>query len=86
MKDYIQVDLHKGPQYIQIPNKDGWVDARQYRPYPFDLVRLDYGSNRFKVGWWTGTDWGGATVKPDEHVFCWKRKEERELIKELLRK
>lgn len=51
---------------------DGWVDAKIYRPFPYDLVHMKT-ETKTKSGWWTGLKWEGLRLKADDKVKYWKQ-------------
>ncbi len=55
----------------------GWVNVKEWLPYPFDLVHLKLG-DKSKTGWYTGAKWDGYKLKPEDHVEAWKYKNEDE--------
>ena len=76
----IQLLRETGKGYISIPKDKmitGWVSSDDYLPVPFDIVRVktDLNSN-FLMGWWTGTKWLGARIKPDSQFKFWKYSKE----------
>jgi hypothetical protein len=64
-------------------DKKGWVDANFFLPKSFDLVRLRIERNGKKhektfPGWYTGTNWEGAKIKPEDKITHWIRIKEDE--------
>ncbi len=52
----------------------GWADAKDYKPIPYDLVILKTKNGKMFPGWWNKTVWQGARLKKDQEVTKWKRK------------
>jgi len=50
---------------------DGWADAYQFRPYPYDLVNIKTDLH-YRTGWWNGSSWEGLRLKEEEKVLYWK--------------
>jgi hypothetical protein len=57
----------------------GWANPALYRPFPYDLVLLDTGTT-IRPGWWSGIDWDGYRLRPDEKVQAWKVKTDNDTI------
>ena len=56
-------------------DKNGWADARNCTPIPFDLVYIKTDKNKILVGWWKGSAWYSTRLKEDDHVIKWRKKE-----------
>jgi hypothetical protein len=56
--------------------RDGWADARKYRPADFDLMFLMFKDKGCLPGWSVGKKWDGLEIDPDDKVLYWKRKPE----------
>lgn len=73
-----QVGIIYPPEHIPLSylnvKKDfnGWVNANEYFPLPFDLVFLDIGIKVIN-GWFTGYIWEGLRLRPQDKVIRWKR-------------
>lgn len=52
-------------------DKDGWANANEYKPFPFDLVMMKDKRGKTQHGWWTGTIWDYANKKIGE-IHSWK--------------
>lgn len=75
-----------GKQYIMSykdckTDADGWVDAKNTRPKPFDLMHLKVKRDGKFVkgslpGWWTGSSWDGQRFKEKDEIIYWKQKPE----------
>ena len=70
--DYID-NPKKKITYVNISNKDGWVDPNLFIPADHDLVYLSDGFKKI-IGWSTGHGWDGLKYNPKFIVKCWKRK------------
>lgn len=53
--------------------EDGWADAREYKPIPYDLVLLETSEGKLKSGWWAEFNWDGRRVIPSDTIIRWKR-------------
>lgn len=62
---------------IKKENINGWIPINKYRPFPYDLVKLDVGKY-IKMGWWTGTGWEGYRLNDTDKVFGWLKKDDDE--------
>jgi hypothetical protein len=59
-------------------DEDGWVDAKVYRPIPYDLVKVKT-QGKHKYCWWNGHFWEGFRLQAQDLIFSWKiEKEGRE--------
>jgi len=56
-------------------DEDGWVDANEFLPIPFDLCTLKTEEGQYKSGWYTGQGWDGQRIKEDEKITYWNRKQ-----------
>ncbi len=50
---------------------EGWVDAKIYRPCPYDLLWLKT-KDKTKPGWWNGTQWESLRLGEEFQVLYWK--------------
>jgi len=78
-----QVGDIRSPQVVDmilyadvVYDENGWADAREVRPVPFDLVYMKTDKEKIRVGWWKGDNWFSLRLKPSENVLRWRRKEE----------
>jgi hypothetical protein len=55
-----------------VKDYDGWVDAKTYRPYPYDLVHMMMPRKTIR-GWWTGQKWEGLRLKEEDKILHWKQ-------------
>ena len=60
---------------------DGWVNSKNFKPHPFDIMHLKVVRNGEKVkgslpGWWTGASWEGQRIRQGDEILYWKRKPE----------
>ena len=56
----------------------GWVDAKVFRPFPYDLVNMKLQEQKVIAGWWTGLKWEGLRLKAKDKVVLWKDREQWE--------
>ena len=60
-------------KYAFIPKDgEGWIDVKDYKPKPFELVELKT-INRFFQGWFTGTCWDGRKKKSNDIIIAWRK-------------
>lgn len=59
-----------------IKDANGWIDAKIYYPFPYDLVSADIGAKKTLTAWWTGSQWDGLRLKIDHKIHYWKIYEE----------
>lgn len=55
---------------------DGWVDAKKYLPFSYDLVHMRT-EKKTIPGWWNGIHWEGLRLRDGDKVLFWKFNEER---------
>lgn len=64
--------------------KDGYADAKEYKPDKFDLVFMlieRLGQKKTVVGWWTGSDWYSQRLLEGDKVLRWTRNEQYRSLK-----
>lgn len=54
-------------------DENGWADAAQYKPIPYDILFLKTQSGRIVKGWWAEFFFDGLRLKKDDPVVKWKR-------------
>jgi hypothetical protein len=59
-----------------IYDDDSWCDASKFLPSDFDLCALKIeGSEKTRMGWYSGCSWDGLKLMPEDKVIYWKRKD-----------
>ncbi len=54
---------------------DGWINAKKYTPYPYDLVIVKLKNKiRETNAWYDGTKWCGLRLKKEDIIERWKRR------------
>jgi hypothetical protein len=67
--------------YDCIKDPDGFIDSSRYLPLPNDIVYVQIerkGEKLRKIytAWWTGSDWDGAKISPEDKILRWRKKED----------
>lgn len=55
-------------------DKNGWADAKKFRPIPFDLVVLKTSEGSEFSGWWNKFQWEGLRLRQKHKITHWKRR------------
>jgi len=51
-----------------------WIDVKEKKPEPYELVRIKDSKDRIVMGWWTGSTWDGLRVHMLRGVMVWAKK------------
>lgn len=67
-------------KYTGLPGgMSSWQNPNNYKPQPFDLVKIKTGKKEI-TGWWTGNTWMGLRLREKDVVVSWKRCSEQDFI------
>ena len=62
--------------YLDVPEIDGWVNAKEFMPANFDLCELKINGKKNRGGWAVGSKFDGLNIKPSDEVLYWKKQSE----------
>lgn len=52
-------------------DQEGWSDPKAFLPLRFDMCQIKT-SKKVKMGWWTGEEWDGLRISPEDEIKAWR--------------